>query len=131
MLPKAPFRKSLPAAAGCRFMNLSSRLLHSGKTALLALVLLYSLLAGLRTVTDPDTGWQLASGRYIVQHRHIPSTDVLSYTARDQEWIYPPLAELILYGLYALGGFVALSWLSSAACAATVAIAFSAESSLA
>src|SRR5271166_3666140 len=112
-------------------MNLSSNRLRYGVNALMALVLLYGVLAGLRTVTDPDTGWQLASGRYIVQHRHIPSTDVLSYTARDQEWIYPPLAELILYGLYALGGFVALSWLSSAACAATAAIAFSAESSLA
>ena len=36
------------------------------------------------TVIDPDTGRQLASGRYIVQHRQIPSTDVLSYTARDR-----------------------------------------------
>jgi tetratricopeptide (TPR) repeat protein len=112
-------------------MELSSGLLHYGKTALLALVLLYSLLAGLRTVTDPDTGWQLASGRYILQHHQIPSTDVLSYTARGREWIYPPLAEIVLYGLYALGGFAALSWLSSLGCAATVSCAFYAESSLA
>ncbi len=111
--------------------NVSSGLLHYGKIALLALVLLYSLLAGLRTVTDPDTGWQLASGRYILQHHQIPSTDVLSYTARGREWIYPPLAEIVLYGLYALGGFAALSWLSSLGCAATVSCAFYAESSLA
>jgi tetratricopeptide (TPR) repeat protein len=99
--------------------------------ALMALVLVYGILAGLRTVTDPDTGWQLATGRYIAQHHQIPSTDVLSYTAHDQEWIYPPLAELVLYGLYVVGGFAALSWLNSIACAATVAIAFAAESSFA
>jgi len=112
-------------------MNVSSRLLHYGKSALLTLALLYSLLAGLRTVTDPDTGWQLASGRYIVQHHQIPSTDVLSYTAHGREWIYPPLAEIVLYGLYALGGFAALSWLNSFGCVATVSCAFYAESSVA
>ena len=41
----------------------------------------YALLAGLRTVTDWDLGWQLATGRWVVQHHHIPSTDVFSYTA--------------------------------------------------
>ena len=112
-------------------LNLPSSRLYYGVAALMALVLLYGALAGLRPVIDPDTGWQLASGRYIAQHRRIPSTDVLSYTAHDREWIYPPLAELVLYGLYALGGFAALSWLNSAACAATVAIALSAESGLA
>jgi len=112
-------------------MNLPSSRLRYSVGALMALVLLYGTLAGLRTVIDPDTGWQLASGRYIVQHHRIPSTDVLSYTARDREWVYPPLAELVLYGLYALGGFAALSWLNSAACVATVAIALSAETSLA
>lgn len=112
-------------------MNLPPTRLYYGVAALMALVLLYGALAGLRPVHDPDTGWQLASGRYIVQHRRIPSTDVLSYTAHDREWVYPPLAELVLYGLYALGGFAALSWLNSAACAATVAIALSAESGLA
>ena len=112
-------------------MSLPTSRLRYGVGAVMVLVLLYAALAGLRTVSDPDTGWQLASGRYIVQHRRIPSTDVLSYTARDGEWIYPPLAELVLYGLYALGGFAALSWLNSIACLATVAIAFSAETGLA
>ena len=99
--------------------------------ALMVVVLVYGILAGLRTVTDPDTGWQLATGRYIAQHHQVPSADILSYTARDQKWIYPPLAELVLYGLFVAGGFTALSWLNSIACAATVAIAFAAESSFA
>jgi Tfp pilus assembly protein PilF len=99
--------------------------------ALMALTILYAALAGLHTVTDVDTGWQLASGRYIAQHHTIPSTEVLSYTAQGQPWMYPPLAELFLYGLYTLGGFAALSWLNSIACAGTVVIALTAESGIA
>ncbi|MGD0987511.1 MAG: tetratricopeptide repeat protein [Candidatus Sulfotelmatobacter sp.] len=112
-------------------MNRPSSLVLWATRALLALTLLYAALAGLRTITDPDTGWQLATGRYIAQHRSIPSTDVLSYTAQGQQWIYPPLAEWLLYVLYGLGGFAALSWLNSLACTATAAIALSAEGSLA
>jgi hypothetical protein len=112
-------------------MNRPSSLLTWATRALLALTLLSAALAGLRTITDPDTGWQLATGRYIAQHRSIPSTDVLSYTAQGEPWIYPPLAEWLLYVLYGIGGFAALSWLNSLACTATAAIALSAESSLA
>jgi tetratricopeptide (TPR) repeat protein len=98
---------------------------------LMSVVLLYAALAGLRTVTDPDTGWQLASARYILRHHQIPSSDVLSYTARGHDWIYPPLSELFLYALYSLGGFVALSWLNAVACAGTVAISFLGEDGVA
>lgn len=100
-----------------------SRLRRYVGFALLGLVLLYALLAGLRTVTEADTGWQLASGRYIFQHHLLPATDVLSYTARGQAWIYPPFSELILYFIYALGGFAALSWMNAVACAATIGLA--------
>lgn len=95
--------------------------------AVLGCILTYAVLAGLRTITDPDTGWQLASGRYLVEHHQLPSTDVLSYTAHGHAWIYPPLSELFLYVLYLVGGFAALSWLNATACAMTVAIALAAE----
>src|SRR2546421_8478780 len=71
---------------------------------LAALALLYALLAGLHTVQDFDLGWQLASGRWILQHHQIPSEDVFSYTARGQQWIYPVLSEVWLYIVYLLGG---------------------------
>ncbi len=90
--------------------------------ALLLVALVYAALAGLRTVADFDTGWQMASGRYIVQHHEIPSTDVFSYTAQGQEWIYPPLIQLLLYWLHGLGGWAALSWLNAAACALAVGL---------
>jgi len=86
------------------------------------LVLIYAFLAGLRTVGDPDLGWQLATGRWIVQHHQIPYTDVLSYTARGQEWIYPVLSQVIQYSCYVLGGYSLLSWLGAIASTGTIAI---------
>lgn len=82
-----------------------------------ALAIAYALFAGLHTVDDFDTGWQIATGRYIVQHKTIPSTDVLSYTVAGAEWIYPWLGQVILYLTFAATGFTGLSLL---ACAATV-----------
>lgn len=90
--------------------------------ALAILALAYALLAGLRTVGDPDIGWTLATGRYLATHRHIPSTDVFSYTARGREWIYPPFSGVVLYTVFLLGGFAALSWFSAAACLLTIAL---------
>jgi hypothetical protein len=110
-------------------MNLQLR--PCAVAALFSLVIVYALLAGFRTVTDADTGWQLATGRYIVQHREIPAKDVFSYTARGQEWIYPAGAEILLYLAYLAGGFAALSWINALACAATVGIAFWAEAGVA
>jgi len=87
-----------------------------------AVALVYAALAGLRTVHDPDLGWQLAGGRWIAQHHQIFSTDIFSYTATGQPWIYPAGSQLALYGIYRLGGYVLLSWSGAAACVATVAL---------
>ncbi|MDR3763152.1 MAG: hypothetical protein P4M01_03570 [Acidobacteriota bacterium] len=86
------------------------------------LALLYAIFAGLRTVGDPDLGWQLATGRWIAQHHAIPFTDVLSYTAHGRQWSYPVLSQLLLYAAYKLGGYALLSWLGALACAGTVAL---------
>lgn len=82
-----------------------------------ALAIAYAFFAGLHTVDDFDTGWQIATGRYVIEHKTIPSADVLSYTAAGTEWIYPWLGQVVLYLLFATAGFSGLSWL---ACAATV-----------
>ncbi len=92
-------------------------------TRILSVVALaYAAFAGLRTVGDPDLGWQLATGRWIVAHHRIPFTDVLSYTANGREWIYPALSQLLLYGTYRLGGYALLSWLAAVVCVASVAL---------
>jgi len=51
------------------------------KLVFIVLVLANALTVGLRTVSDSDTGWHLATGRYVWQHHVIPRTDVLSYTS--------------------------------------------------
>jgi len=84
--------------------------------------LFYAFVAGFRTVSDPDLGWQLASGRWVAQHHQISSTEVFSFTANGQPWIYPAGAELLLYGIFLLGGYTLLSWVGAAACVATVAL---------
>ncbi len=89
---------------------------------LAALALIYAFLAGLRTVADLDTGWQLATGRWVVQHHHVPSADVLSYTAQGEHWIYPVGGGVIFYLAFLLGGYAMLSWMSAAACVGTVAL---------
>lgn len=89
---------------------------------LAVLTLIYALFAGLRTVSDFDLGWQMATGRWIIQHHSIPSVDVLSYTAAGQPWIYPVGAGLIFYLAYLIGGYALLSWIGAAACVGAIAL---------
>jgi tetratricopeptide (TPR) repeat protein len=95
---------------------------HLSSTFLAAVALGYALLAGLRTVQDFDLGWQLATGRWLVQHRHIFSTDVFSYTAAGQPWIYPVLSGIAFYFAYLAGGYALLSWMGALTCAGTVGL---------
>jgi tetratricopeptide (TPR) repeat protein len=111
-IQKTPQMESPPSPQSVSYIAIVLGLLALG----------YALIAGLRTVADLDLGWQLATGRWIVQHHSIPSTDVLSYTARGNEWIYPALGQVLLYCVYALGGYSLLSWLGAAACVGTVAV---------
>src|SRR5271166_2398546 len=89
---------------------------------LAAVALVYAFLAGFRTVADPDLGWQLASGRWVAQHHQVLSTEVFSYTANGQPWIYPLGSALLFYGVYLLGGYALLTWFGAATCVATVAL---------
>jgi tetratricopeptide (TPR) repeat protein len=89
---------------------------------LAAIALIYAFLAGLRTLSDFDLGWQLATGRWLAQHHHISSTDVFSYTAQGEPWIYPIGTGLLLYAAYLLGGYGLISWIGALACVGTVAL---------
>jgi Tfp pilus assembly protein PilF len=89
---------------------------------LAGVALIYGLLAGLHTLQDFDLGWQIASGRWVLQHHQIFSTDVFSYTAHGAPWIYPVLSGLLFYLTYLAGGYALLSWLGALSCAGTVAL---------
>src|SRR5207245_5630290 len=105
--------RSAPAREG------SKRLPVWVAIVLIAVTLIYSLFAGLRTLTDFDLGWQLATGRWIFRNHQIPSTDVFSYTAQGQPWIYPVLSGLVFYAVFLAGGYALLSWLGASACVVT------------
>ena len=79
---------------------------------LIGIVLLLALCAGLHTVGDSDMGWHLATGRWMVQHKQVPRTDVLSLTSAGEKWTYPPFGEAIFYLIYAAFGYSGLSWFS-------------------
>lgn len=111
------------ARSGVAASNPSPTPLARGLLAILGFVVLtYSLLAGIRTVTDFDVGWQLATGRWVAQHHRISSTDVFSYTAQGQPWIYPVGSGLLFYFVYRMGNFALVSYLGAVVCAGTVAL---------
>ncbi len=87
-----------------------------------AIALVFAFLSGLRTVAEPDLFWQLATGRWVAQHHQVFSTDVFSFTAAGQPWVYPVGSCLFFYGAYLLGGYVLLSWIGAAASVGTVAL---------
>jgi tetratricopeptide (TPR) repeat protein len=89
---------------------------------LIGMALIYAFVAGLRTVADFDSGWQLATGRWVLAHHSVFSSDVFSYTARGNPWVYPPLSGVLLYLVFLAGGYGALSWLGALACVATIAL---------
>jgi len=67
-------------------------------------VLLGASLA-VRRLGDFDTWWHLASGRWIAVHHAVPSTDTLSFTVPDHAWVNLQwLFDVIVYGIYSLGG---------------------------
>src|SRR5258705_4868922 len=69
------------------------------------LVIALTAVLSLRRFDNTDTWWHLAAGRWIVQHRRIPSLDPLSFTAGDHPWVNVQwLFDVIIYGLHQLGG---------------------------
>jgi len=87
-----------------------------------AIAIVYAFLAGFHTLQDVDLGWQLATGRWVIAHHHIFSTDVFSYTAAGQPWVYPVFSGVLFYLLFLLGGYGLLSWMGAIACAGTTAL---------
>lgn len=55
---------------------------------------------------DDDFFWHLATGRYVVENKVVPDTDVFGYVTQGVEWI--PFEwgwDVISYGLYKIGGY--------------------------
>ena len=89
-------------ARACRLYLLNSPILYGLVFILFFLKSLFSL--------DPDFGWHLTSGQYILEHG-IPRHDIYSYTMPEFPWIHHEwLADVGNYLVYHyLGGYFTLS----------------------
>jgi len=68
-------------------------------------VLLATAALALRKLDDSDTWWHLAAGRWIAENGRVPVTDPFSYTVPDHAWVNLQwLYDLVLYGLWQIGG---------------------------
>ncbi len=77
----------------------------------------------LRRLGNTDTWWHLASGRWIVKHGTVPGLDTLSWTVPDHPWTNVQwLYDVIIYGIYQLGGPNLLVISSAIAYTAAIAI---------
>lgn len=57
------------------------------------------------TLADPDTGWHLRAGLWILEHGSIPYSDVWSFSAGDTRWYNISwLFDVLLAILYHIGG---------------------------
>jgi hypothetical protein len=82
-------------------------------------------LATVAPIEDLDVWWLLRSGAYMVETRSFPTTDPFSGTAFGAEWINHAWGfELLLYGVYRLGGLGGLLALPALFAIATFAVLY-------
>src|SRR5262249_5326986 len=61
-----------------------------------------------------DTFWLIETGRYILEHHALPAHDIFSFTRQGSLWIvYQWLFEVVLAGLFAIGGWLSVSLLAT------------------
>jgi len=59
---------------------------------------------------DDDVFWHLATGKYITETGHVPSTDVFGYVTQGQEWM--PFEwgwDVVTYNIYKMAGYEGIS----------------------
>ncbi|MBK5655174.1 MULTISPECIES: hypothetical protein [Bradyrhizobium] len=85
----------------------------------------YALLlaVGSRLLADSDTYWQIAVGRWILDHRALPSVDIYSFTKAGAPWVSSSwLAQVLFAKAYDLAGWTGPAALAAACSAATFAL---------
>jgi hypothetical protein len=79
-----------------------------------SIVVIGLFLCTLRPIVDPDFWWHLRTGQLIVQTRSIPHADPFSFTKAGGAWItHEWLSEVLIYGLFRLGGYGLLIFIFS------------------
>jgi hypothetical protein len=70
---------------------------------------------------DGDTYWHIGAGRWIIDHRFVPTSDPFSFTARGRAWTTQEwLSEVAMASVFAIGSWGAVQLLF--ACAVTLTL---------
>jgi hypothetical protein len=78
-----------------------------------------------RNVTDPDVWWHLRTGQLILQTHAVFHTDPYSFTRFGQPWVdHEWLSQVLIFGLYRVGGRGALIVMFGAVIAAAFLLVF-------
>ena len=81
--------------------------------------------AAFGAIRSYDMFWQLATGRWIVEHRALPYVDPFAIASDKSEWIDGEwLYEIVLYVAHSLAGLAGLSWLKGLLAATIFTIGF-------
>ena len=81
------------------------------------------LFASRAVLSDPDTYWHIATGRWIIAHGAVPRHDVFSFSMPGASWTPPEwLAEIVIASLYDHFGWAALVMATALSVAAALAI---------
>lgn len=74
---------------------------------------------------DGDVSWQVAAGKWILEHGQIPTTDPFSYTAFGHRWVAMEWLSQIVFGsAFSLDGYAGLATVIAAAVIALFAILY-------
>ena len=107
------------AAASVRTLGLSWPLL----IALLTLLGVLGIVRPDALLSDADSYWHLAAGRWIFEHGAVPTTDPFSHSMPGVAWMAQSwLSEVVLAAMYGAGGWTALAVLATICFALTLAI---------
>lgn len=101
------------------------QLAGAGLFLLLVLGLPLGLARTTHVFSDGDTSWHIAAGRWMLEHRSIPTADPFSFTRLGHPWVameWP--AELAFAASFDLAGFAGVAALVAAALMALHAIVY-------
>ena len=76
----------------------------------LCIVFVFGILLATRQIADPDIGFHLRGGQWMIENMKFHSYDVFTYTVNGNEyialyWLY----QIILYGIFSLSSYIGLT----------------------
>lgn len=78
--------------------------------ALFSILIVFFLLAFTSPFLDSDFGWHLKTGEFIVREKHIPHSDIFSYSFPDYKWVdYEYLFQILIFFIFSALGIYGVS----------------------